>query len=645
MRVTPLAASRKLTLTGVLLLALVAAPVAQGDYDDPSGRVARLNHSQGEISYSPAGEDDWIGVTRNLPLSRGDRFWTDRDGRAEFQVGNAAVRLGPRTGFEILELDDDYAQMRLTEGTVNLRVRSMYPGQVFEIATPTLSFTISRAGRYRIDVEPNGDIITTVVVWEGAGEVHGEDESYQLRAGDTVRFYGRDLRDHEMYGLPRTDDFDRYCLDRDQRLDRSASLRYLDDDIVGYSDLDEYGDWRQVRNLGVVWFPRRVDRDWAPYRDGHWAWHEPWGWTWIDDAPWGFAPSHYGRWAHVQNRWGWIPGPRHVRSIYSPALVVFVGGSGWSLSLSSGNSSPIGWFPLGPRDVYVPSYRTSRDYFTRINVNNTVINNTTITNVYNNYASGDINVRQVNYVNRRVEGAVTAVPTDVFVNSKSVRPARIRVDSRTTENGEIKRAAVVAPTRRSVRGTATAANVRPPRESIERPVIARKAPLPAPRPFAAREPQLQRTPGRAAEVDPAEAVPEREASAARKVRVVSGKRAAADVRESAPQGADRESAPEATPPATLQPLDRSARPAKERGRQKATDDRDSRKPAEPEAQPRSERQDQAPQPRLAAAERRLAECLAAAQRRGRSQSQEDELKCRQKYEQAVAEVPETAHKP
>jgi hypothetical protein len=22
----------------------------------------------------------------------------------------------------------------------------------------------------------------------------------------------------------------------------------------------------------------------------------PWGWTWVDNAPWGFAPFHYGRW-------------------------------------------------------------------------------------------------------------------------------------------------------------------------------------------------------------------------------------------------------------------------------------------------------------------------------------------------------------
>ena len=27
-----------------------------------------------------------------------------------------------------------------------------------------------------------------------------------------------------------------------------------------------------------------------------WVWLRPWGWTWVDDAPWGFAPFHYGRW-------------------------------------------------------------------------------------------------------------------------------------------------------------------------------------------------------------------------------------------------------------------------------------------------------------------------------------------------------------
>ena len=197
------------------------------------------------MSYSPAGEDEWFGVVRNRPLIRGDRLWTDRDARAEFQVGSAAIRLGSSTSVEILDLNDRIAQVRMTQGTLNLSVRRMYPGQIFEIATPTLAFTVDRPGRYRIDVDRR-NAITTIVVWEGAGEAYGEYSSFRLQAGDTVRFYDTDLRDYEMYGLPREDDFDRYSLDRDRRLARSASLRYIDDDVVGYADLDEYGSWRPV---------------------------------------------------------------------------------------------------------------------------------------------------------------------------------------------------------------------------------------------------------------------------------------------------------------------------------------------------------------------------------------------------------------
>ncbi|MGK2941837.1 MAG: DUF6600 domain-containing protein [Immundisolibacter sp.] len=498
--------SRLRALAEVLLFSLCCVSVAQAAHSDPSGRVARLSHLQGDMSYSPAGEDEWVSVGRNRPLIRGDRLWTDRDARGELQVGSAAVRLGPDTSLEILELDDRIAQFRLTQGTLNLSVRRLDSGQIYEVATPTLAFTVNRAGRYRIDVDPRRDD-TTIVVWEGAAEAYGEGFNFPLRAGDTVRFYGADLRDHEMFGLPRQDDFDRYSLERDRRLERSASLRYVDDDMVGYSDLDEYGSWRPVRSYGDVWFPSRVGTDWAPYRDGHWIWQEPWGWTWVDDAPWGFAPSHYGRWISVSNHWGWIPGPRHVHPIYAPALVAFVGGSGWSLSLSSGGGSPIGWFPLGPREVYVPSYRASRDYFTRVNVNNTVINNTTITNVYNNYASGDISVTQVNHVNRTVAGAITAVPADVFKNSRSVRRAAVRLDKNAATTGQVTRVAPIAPSAQSVIGTGRATRARPPRAATEREVVARHAPPLRERPFATREQQLRRNPGRVPEPRAVEAAP------------------------------------------------------------------------------------------------------------------------------------------
>ena len=118
--------------------------------------------------------------------------------------------------------------------------------------------------------------------------------------------------------------------------ERSVSARYVAPDVIGYADLDAHGTWSNVPTYGSVWVPRDVGRDWAPYRYGHWAWVDPWGWTWVDDASWGFAPFHYGRWAFVQSRWCWVPGPRHERAIYAPALVAFVGGSNFGVSVASG---------------------------------------------------------------------------------------------------------------------------------------------------------------------------------------------------------------------------------------------------------------------------------------------------------------------
>ncbi|MGA8147955.1 MAG: DUF6600 domain-containing protein [Gallionellaceae bacterium] len=540
--------SRFLALTGVVLFLLCAVP-ARADYADPPERVARLDNTQGELSYSPAGEDQWVSVIGNRPLIRGDRLWTDYGARAEFQVGSAAVRIGSNTSVEILDLNDNIAQFQVTQGTLNLSVRRMYSGQTFEVDTPTLAFTINQAGRYRIDVDPDSNA-TTVVVWDGSGDAYGENATFPLRTGDAVRFYNTDLSDYELYSLPLENDFDLYCLERDRTLTSSVSLRYVDDDVVGYADLDAYGRWSTVSSYGTVWFPSQVGADWAPYQDGNWVWQEPWGWTWVDNAPWGFAPSHYGRWVHVSSHWGWVPGPRHVRPVYAPALVAFIGGSNWSMSLSIGGGSPIGWFPLGPREVYVPSYQASRGYFNRVNVNNTVIDNTTITNVYNNYSSGTINVRDVNYVNRTVVGAVTAVPRNVFMNAQPVRQAAIHIDLNVATSGEITRIAPIAPSERSVIGAGQAAKARPSREALDRKVFVRNAPPPNVSPFVARAQLLQKNPGQA----PNPAAVRQDAVTAPQVRVIGQQPGAINARAAGPRSSgDRPAAA----PGQMKPLDRS----------------------------------------------------------------------------------------
>ncbi len=222
-----------------------------------------------------------------------------------------------------------------------------------------------------------------------------------------------------MQDLPRPDDFDDWCFARDERYDNSLSRRYVSDEVIGAADLDEYGAWDDMPSYGSVWFPARVASGWAPYRSGHWAWIDPWGWTWVDNAPWGFAPFHYGRWVYVGNRWGWLPGPVAMRPVYAPALVVFVGGSNWQSGYARGGA-PVGWCPLGPRDVYVPPYRVSRGYYTHVNASNTrMIDRDRLGRSYENFAHGRP-MHDRDYAYRHDPAAVTAVSRETFVHARPV---------------------------------------------------------------------------------------------------------------------------------------------------------------------------------------------------------------------------------
>jgi hypothetical protein len=307
-----------------LLFGVLAFALAGWAHADPPSRVARLAYTSGGVSFSPGGENDWVRATVNRPLITGDRLWADAAARAELQLGDAAIRLAPFTSMTLLDLDDRALQVQLAQGTLNLRVLRLDRGHSFEIDTPNLAYSIRRAGSYRIDVDADGDA-TTVTVRSGEAEVYGQGRAFVVRSGQSLRFFGTGLDDYDSLVPQAADEFERWAVTRDRRWEGSRSARYVSRDLIGYEDLDQYGSWRNVAGYGNVWTPSRVAADWAPYRDGHWAWVEPWGWTWVDDAPWGFAPSHYGRWARIGGAWGWVPGPVAASAVYAPALVVFVG--------------------------------------------------------------------------------------------------------------------------------------------------------------------------------------------------------------------------------------------------------------------------------------------------------------------------------
>src|SRR5262252_8937974 len=453
-----------------------AQPQDQGQdqAQDPPARVGRLNYSQGSVSFRPAGEDDWVSAVPNRPIVPGDDLWADENSRAEVHVGSSALRLGPKTGITFLALDDHTTQIRLAQGALILHVRHLDDDDSYEVDTPSLAFTLLQPGEYRVNVSEDGsETITTV--WHGRGRVNGGGFTYTVIAGQSASFTGnQDHLDYDLGQIPNRDDFDEWAFDRDEREDRADSANYVSREMTGYEDLDEYGDWSYVAGYGTCWRPRAVAVGWAPYHFGHWAWVGPWGWTWVEDEPWGFAPFHYGRWAFVNSGWFWVPGPVVVRPVWAPALVAFVGGGpGFHFSAGVG----VGWFPLAPGEVYVPGYHVSRTYVNNINITNTTVNVTRVTNVYNTViVNRSTTINNVTYVNQRVTGGVTVVSHDAFVNARPAAQNIMRVDTREVVAAPVTRGVAIEPVRTSVIGAGRPVSVRPPAAVISRQVVAVRTP-------------------------------------------------------------------------------------------------------------------------------------------------------------------------
>jgi hypothetical protein len=458
---------------------------SQGVDQDPPGRVARLNYSQGSVSFQPAGEGDWVTAVPNRPMVTGDNLWADENSKAEAHIGSTALRLGPKTGITFLNVDDRTAQIRLVQGSLIVRVRHVDDEDTYEVDTPNIAFTLLQPGEYRIDVSEDGNQ-TIATVWHGRGQVTGGGLSYNVVANQSATFTGSDHLDYDLGQVPQEDDLDQWAFDRDEREDRADSANYVSREMTGYEDLDDNGDWSYVAGYGECWHPRVVVAGWAPYRFGHWAWIGPWGWTWVGDEPWGFAPYHYGRWAFSGGGWFWVPGPVVVRPVWAPALVAFVGGGG-GFHFSGGVG--MGWFPLAPGEVFVPGYRVSRGYVNNVNITNTRVNVTQVTNVYNTVIVNKT-VNNVTYVNQRVNNGVTVVSHDTFVNARPVGQNIMRIEPREIAAAPVSHVLAEEPGRQSVIGAGRPAPVRPPAAVINRPVVAQRTPPPPPRSLDQRQAQM-----------------------------------------------------------------------------------------------------------------------------------------------------------
>lgn len=436
-----------------------AAPASNAVPVTPS----RASYLTGEVSFWRPGAADWAPARINTPLAPGDAFYTGRDGHVEIQIGaRAFVRAGENTQIGLDTQEPDFLQLRVLSGHAALDLRELPAGYTVELDTPNAAFTIEHAGYYKVDVAQES---VTFAIHRGgrammtppggtAVPITANQQVVVAGAGSPI----------ETGAAPPLTAWDRWNYDRTAYLlQPTATTSNVPAGVYGTPELEQYGSWRVAESYGAVWTPSTVPAGWVPYSTGRWIWDPMYGWTWLDDAPWGWAPYHHGRWVLIGNSWAWAPGPRIVRPVYSPALVVFLGG----ISVSIGR--PVAWAPLGWGEPLLPWW--GRRGFVGVPwwggwggprvVNNIVVRNTTVVQPITVY-------RNVHVVN-----AVVGVPVDRFGHGR-VQPTRFnRADVQ--QLTPVRGALAVNPVAASL-APASGSAPRPSPTTSERPIVATRPP-------------------------------------------------------------------------------------------------------------------------------------------------------------------------
>ncbi|MGD0830272.1 MAG: DUF6600 domain-containing protein [Terracidiphilus sp.] len=425
MRIFAFASARRLCAAIAAASFLTIAYMPLQAQDDPPAQAGRISSVSGTVSIQMADSDDWGQAQANFPLGPGDRIFTDRDGRAEIQVGQTFVRIGPNSDVSFANILPIGIWFGVAQGSVHIHCAGLWDGQVLHVNTPNGSASVSRPADFRVDAMPDqgAAIITdfaSQVFVSGAG-----DYGQLINQGQALELAGSNPVTPQWLQPAEWDSLDRWSSSRDQQIAHAASYNYVSPEIPGGYELDASGTWLPGTDYGPIWFPNNVSADWAPYRYGHWVNHAPWGSVWVEDESWGYAPFHYGRWVNFQGRWGWVPGPPAVHPVWSPALVVFAGG------IHVGGAGVSVWFPLGPGEVYRPWYHTSPHYIDQINITN--IGESRRVHVQTTYVN--INIVNVAYVNRTV--GVSAMRHEDFAAGRSAHGAAVAVDAHQLDHAQV----------------------------------------------------------------------------------------------------------------------------------------------------------------------------------------------------------------
>lgn len=354
---------------------------------------ARLSLVQGDVMFITADADDWEPAAVNMPLDEGDSLWCPYGAKAELQLPDGSLlRLDGGSQLNLLANEGSFMHFNLAGGRLYLKTFRYGRDNSLQIDADDTTVVPAPGSRLSLAMLPNAQ--EDVSIFSGSAYVEGDEGRTRVRAGEQISL---EEGYSELLPLNPPDSWEKWNLERDRQQSIAANAAgYLPEELRIYSgELAANGRWVRTSAYGMVWRPSVIiSGDWAPYRSGRWVWRGG-DYVWLPAESWGWVPYHYGRWTVIGNYgWCWVP-PSRGDVYWGPGYV------GW---YSTG--SHVGWTPLAPGEIYYGYGNHGR-------------HSVNITNV-------TVNVRSVNYRNRRHRGGTTIVAQNDFLRGRTatVQPVR-----------------------------------------------------------------------------------------------------------------------------------------------------------------------------------------------------------------------------
>src|SRR5438477_11043514 len=190
---------------------------------DPPARVGRVSEFAGTLYLaSPDTDNNWKEVELNYPVTTGDNLFVAPGGRAEIDFGAGYLRLAGDTNINVAMMDEHQISLYVASGQTVLRLRYLDAGDSATIQVPNAQITLTRAGTYRVEVDPDA-ATTTLTAREGEAEMEYAGARQRVASGQSVKLVGLEsptVSVAQVYGY---DAFDAWNQARDQRYEAVAS--------------------------------------------------------------------------------------------------------------------------------------------------------------------------------------------------------------------------------------------------------------------------------------------------------------------------------------------------------------------------------------------------------------------------------------